>query len=266
MKPPYKTPENIKAWKQSERQIGDLQKSTKAPIVFGEDLSNPACRTPWPRLGRIPYHALFEERIFDENIVAACEGGLDVRIYCAGNPALQTLARVYKLPLSKIGCTQVDLQVRQSQLSRDHYGSGHRRGEDHVFDDEAWSKWEMQTAELLAAPSASSPVSLTSRGLRVRLPAVMTARDFEKSLHRAMARSALHNFARSPAGLEHFVHLGVEPATVPRYVRYRFGSDERISLASEIYICRPREDWTRLKIIAEYLVADFVTRQITQAA
>jgi len=67
-------------------------------------------------------------------------------------------------------------------------------------------------------------------------------------------------------GKKHFGLLGIDPATVPRYVKYGFGDVSRISLAHEIYICRPREDWTRLKIIAENLVVDFISRQAAQAA
>jgi len=248
--------------------IKTQQKPVKAPVVFGQDRSNPACRTPWPRFGHISYRALFEKQTFDDQIVAACKDGLDVMIYACGNPSLQRLARTLKMPLSKVGCTiaTTDLRIRQGQLSRDFYGSGYIRDGEHVFEDALWADWEMQTAELLVEPHALSPVQLTPRGLRVKLPPAMTIREFEKGLHRALSRSALHNFARSDAGRMHFGFLGIDPASVPRYVRYGFGNTARISLAHELYICRPREDWTRLKIIAEDLVIDFLSKQAAQAA
>jgi hypothetical protein len=261
---PYKpTPENGHL-----RTFNNLEKPIKAPVVLGHDRSNPACRTPWPRFGHIPYRALFEQRKFDGRIIEACNDGLDVMIYACGNPSLQRLARAFKMPLSKVGCTiaSTDLRIRQGQLSRDFYGSGRLRDGEHVFEDDLWADWEMQTAELLVAPHALSPVQLMPRGLRVRLPAAMSTREFEKGLHRAVSRSALHNFARSEPGKMHFGFLDIDPTTVPRYVSYGFGNAARISLAHELYICRPREDWTRLKIIAEDLVVDFISRQAAQAA
>jgi hypothetical protein len=238
----------------------------KAPVIFGNERTNPACRTPWPRFGKIPYRELSHRRQFPDEILSACRDGLEIMIYCCGCPSLQKLARTYKFPMTKVGCTLVDLRVRQSQLSKDSYGSGFVQDGKHIFEDEAWTDWEMQTAELFVDPHPSSSVTLTPRGLRVRLPTAMTARGFEKSLHRAISRGALHFFARSPIGQEHFAHLGIDPATVPRYVRYNFGNGERISLANEIYICRPREDWSRLKIIAEDIVSDFITQHASQAA
>jgi len=262
------TPYNSKSENSTLRSFSSEEKPNKAPVVFGRDRSNPACRTPWPRLGYIPYRGLFEQQPFDDRIKEACKDGLDVMVYCCGNPSLQRLAQTYKIPLSKVGCTiaTTDLRIRQGQLSRDFYGSGYICDGEHVFEDALWADWEMQTAELLVEPHPLSPVELTPRGLRVKLPPAMTVREFEKGLHRSLSRSALHNFARSDAGKKHFSFLGIDPASVPRYVRYGFGNAARISLAHELYICRPREDWTRLKIIAEDLIIEFLSKQAAQAA
>lgn len=100
------------------------------------------------------------------------------------------------------------------------------------------------------------------RALFVAAPLSLSIVEFEKSLHKAIARSALHEFAQSPAGRQHFQDLGIDPGTVPRYVRYSFGQGERINRANEIYIARPREDSTRLAMIAERLILDHVLRQI----
>jgi len=263
-----KTPNNDKPENGHSPKSDDRGKPTKAPVVFGNNKSNPACRTPWPRFGHIFYRDLFKQRPFNDQIITACKDGLDVMIYTCGNPSLQRLARAFKMPLSKVGCTiaTTDLRIRQGQLSRDFYGSGYICDGVHVFEDALWADWEMQTAELLVEPHALSPIQLTPRGLRVKLPPAMTVREFEKGLHRSLSRSALHNFARSDAGKKHFSFLGIDPASVPRYVRYGFGNAARISLAHELYICRPREDWTRLKIIAEDLIIEFLSKQAAQAA
>lgn len=249
-----------KTFKPYQTKTSDTKQDLKAPVIFGRDMSNEAARTPWPRFGRIADEALLQTTAFEESLHADYENGIDVFIYMAGCSGLQAKAKGYKLPLFKCGVTQVpDLLVRQRDLNSDAYGSVSMKNGQPVFESD-WTNWEMRQAELLSPPDAASPVRLMKRGLGVRLPAGLTPIYFEKELHRRLYPCALHIFATSKAGRKHFELLDIDPTSVPRFISYGFGEGSRLSLAHEIYICRPREDWTRLRLLAEAIVSQFLAK------
>jgi len=238
----------------------DLKPPSKAPIILGYDTKHPAARTPWPRPGHISRDALHDSKPAFTFPADRFLHGLDVNIYIAGTVGLATIAALYKIPLFKVGASAVsDLLVRQGDLNRDAYGAYfYRDGQAMIDEGFAWRRWEMRQVELLTQPHPSSPVRQMSRTLSVRLPEGMTFPFFEKELHRRLSVCALHIFTKSSAGSLHFFHLGIDPKSVPRYVGYKFGTGVRLSLAQELYIIRPREDWDRLRIIAEAIIGDWL--------
>jgi len=239
----------------------NTEKLSKAPVIFGRDTSHEAARTPWPRFGRISFQDLDKSQPKADFRRADFESGLDIHIYMAGCKGLLGKAQDWKLPLFKVGVTAIpDLLVRQRDLNQDAYGSCfYENGQ--AISEEGWTNWEMRQLELSVEPDPASPVKAVARGLRVRLPAGFAAEDFDKALHARLYPCALHAFARSAAGQKHFGLLGIDSVSVPRYIAYGFGSGVRFSAANEIYLCRPREDWSRLRIIAEALIGEFLAKQ-----
>jgi len=247
-----------------ERSAFGTKTEIKAPVIFGRDTNHAAARTPWPRFDKIRFDALGETRFTADLDSPDFADGTDVNIYMAGNPQLMENCRAWKLPSFKCGVSAVpDLLIRQRDLQTDAYGSCHYVNGELVRED-GWTAWEMRQLELTHEPHPQSPVRAAPRSLRVRLPVGYTSQAFDKDLHRRLYSCALHTFAHSERGQAHFGLLGVDPRSVPRYILYGFGDGVRLSLANEIYICRPREDWSRLRIIAEDLIAQFLKKKDIQ--
>jgi len=262
IKPQFKHSKPAAQNKQTPLAANELRKPSKAPVVLGYDVKHPASRTPWPRPGGISNEALLIS-IPAYFFPADCfKQGLDVFVYIAGTVGLCAVAAKLRLPLFKLGATSSsDLLIRQQDLNRDAYAAySHQNGQAVVEDESAWRRWEMRRVDMKTEPHSSSPVREVSRGLSVRLPDGMSFDVFEKELHRQLNPCALHTFARSRTGQCHFGHLGIDPSSVPRYVGYRFGSGLRLSLAQEIYICRPRDDWSRLRIICEKIIGEWLNK------
>jgi len=200
-----------RVFKSKPDQTPDTKPELKAPVIFGRNTSNEAARTPWPRFGRIRYEDLLKTPVFEDIPDVTYENGLDVLIYMAGCSGLQNKAQAYKLPLFKIGATQIpDLQVRQRDLNADAYGSAAMQDGKPVFEAK-WTNWEMRQAELLSDCAPNSPVQLVARGLSVRLPQGLSPVFFEKEIHRRLYPCALHIFAKSKNGQKHFGLLDIDP-------------------------------------------------------
>ena len=209
-------------------------------------------KTRWPRIGGIKDGPIVGVA-FDDDFLARYEPGEEVVGYVAGCEMLRRKAASYHLPLAKAGWTALpDLLERQEDLSRDRYGGW--RKIDGVLAEELGCHWEMQRSSLSYKPHVDSPLRLVDRGIAVRLPRSYALRQFEKDMHRELKPCSLIAFAESRSGRAHFHKLGVAPSNVAHFTSYGFGSGRRTNAALEIYLMRPRQDFSRIALIAERLV------------
>ncbi len=231
------------------------ERRTAAPAIFEDSKVDGFMPTQWPRLSANIHGELakLEGSEFRHGYVP----GREVYLYVAGSSGLSRLARGLQLPVFKLGLTaQPDLLTRQNELRADHYASlikGHGAyASNPGFDD-----WEIRQTELQEVP-ANPLITSMSRAIRVRLPKGMSLKEFERQLHRRLAPISLHEWSRSPEAAVHFDALGVSPDIARRYTAYQFGSAVRHSAAQEIYICRPRNDLTKVAALCMHIVRQYV--------
>lgn len=240
--------------------------NVRAPVVFSTrhgPLSDVE-RAPWPRLGGIKDNT-FTGHAFETAFLERFEPGDEAVGYIAGCEMLRSRAAAYHLPLAKAGWSALpDLLDRQEDLNRDKYG-GWRWIEGQLVE-QLGCHWEMQRAQLSFVPHPRSPVRLVDRGIAVRLPRSYSVREFEKDMHRSMQASSLVAFVKSRAGQAHFRKLGIEPSAVPHHTVYHFGSGRRTNVAVELYIMRPRTDFSRIALLAERLVLARVLNLANEAS
>lgn len=233
---------------------------TRAPVIIKtrSGQREPSEKTQWPRIGNLRDSALKPNPVFDSRdfLRRYDPSGDDLFPYICGSPGTMELGRQLHLPLYKVGLSRVpDLEVRQRQISEDEYGSCRRVG-DHWLGDSGFSRYEMHTTVTSFELHPNSPVSLVPRGLRVRLPRALTFDQFHREFQLKMDGAGLNTFLDSAAGRRHLALLGREPSGAMRYTMYRWGNGVRYRLANELYICRPRQDVSRIVLVAEQIVLE----------
>ncbi len=174
-------------------------------------------------------------------------------VYVAGCQGLRSLSGKLGLPLFKIGSAGTDVLNRVAQLNADRYASGYRLDE-RIAMDPGFDAWKLMTMDYSMPRSADSPVRLDPRALRIKLPALMSRRQFEGRLRKELAPISLAHWLKADGSQTYLAARGICAARVERYTPYDLGDSVRLSPADEIYIFRHRSQMARLCRLCELIV------------
>jgi hypothetical protein len=225
--------------------------------------------TQWPRIGGVALAPLPATAFTDPAFVEAYMPGMLTAIYAAGcgfdhantgATGLVGLARRLKAAVHKVSTTtQTDLRSRLRELNADRYGALTTSADGYPCSDLGFNTWMMQHILPVGRPLPGSPVAIGDRCLTVRLPADMSAREFDKQLAARMEGARLNGWLDTADGRKHCAILGIAPAQFKRGTTYRFNGGMRRSDDAEIYFFRPKtDDADRLLRLAEAIVYQHV--------
>lgn len=221
--------------------------------------------TQWPRVGGVALVPLPQDAFTNPAFTDRYEPGMLTAIYAAGcgfdhastgstglvGVARRLLAAVHKVSTT----TQTDLRSRLRELNRDHYGALTTSADGHPCSDLGYNTWMMQHILPVGRPLPGSPVAIGDRCLTLRLPADLTAREFDKQLAARMEGARLNGWLDTADGRKHCAILGIAPSQLKRGTTYRFSGGMRRSDDAEIYFFRPKtDDADRLVRLAEAIV------------
>lgn len=233
--------------------------------------------TQWPRVGGVALAPLPQDAFTDPAFTDRYEPGMLTAIYAAGcgfdhastgatglvGVARRLLAAVHKVSTT----TQVDLRSRLRELNRDHYGALTTSADGYPCSDLGFNTWMMQHILPVGRPLPGSPVAIGDRCLTVRLPADLTAREFDKQLAARMEGARLNGWLGTTDGRKHCAFLGIARAELARGTTYRFNGGMRRSDDAEIYFFRPKtDDADRLVRLAEAIVYQHVMTPASRRA
>lgn len=225
--------------------------------------------TQWPRIGGVALSPLPGDAFTNPAFTERYEPGMLTAVYAAGcgfdhastgatglvGVARRLLAAIHKISTT----TQTDLRSRLRELNADRYGALTISADGYPCSDLGFNTWMMQHILPVGRPLAGSPVAIGDRCLTVRLPADMTAREFDKQLAARMKGARLNGWLGTAEGRKHCAILKVDPAQFKRGTTYRFNSGMRRSDDAEIYFFRPKtDDADRLLRLAEAIVHQHV--------
>lgn len=225
--------------------------------------------TQWPRIGGVALAPLPQDAFTDTAFVNAYQPGMLTAIYAAGcgydhastgATGLVGVARRLKAALHKVSTTtQADPRSRLRELDRDRYAALTTSVDGFPCSDLGFNTWMLQHILPTGGPLPGSPVAIGDRCLTVRLPADLTAREFDKQLAARMANGRLNPWLDTAVGRQHCAWLGIAPAQFKRGTTYRFNRGMRRSDDAEIYFFRPKtDDADRLLRLAEAIVYQHV--------
>lgn len=225
--------------------------------------------TQWPRIGGVALAPLPQDAFTDTAFVNAYQPGMLTAIYAAGcgydhastgATGLVGVARRLKAALHKVSTTtQTDPRSRLRELDRDRYAALTTSVDGFPCSDLGFNTWMLQHILPTGGPLPGSPVAIGDRCLTVRLPADLTAREFDKQLAARMANARLNPWLDTADGRKHCAWLGIAPAQFKRGTTYRFNRGMRRSDDAEIYFFRPKtDDADRLLRLAEAIVYQHV--------
>lgn len=227
------------------------------PTLFRQTEPEERLTTPWPKLvvdsdGQGLWDLAVARQTFELGDV--------VRLYTAGCSGLANLAQRLQLPLFKVGVTQQsDLLVRQRELQTDRY-AGHFKRHGKYALDQNFDDWEIRQIDTCNIPDLPF-VSLTPRALVIQLPVSLTFRQFEQKLDELLAPISLSNWIDTDDGKRHLTALQLDAGVAERFTIYNFGSSSRISRASELCICRPRDDVPKIAALISRHLCDHLAAQ-----
>ncbi len=225
--------------------------------------------TQWPRVGGVALAPLPKDAFTDPAFTERYKPGMLTAIYAAGcgfdhastgatglvGVARRLLAAVHKISTT----TQTDLRSRLRELNVDRYGALTTSADGYPCSNLGFDTWMMQHILPVGRPLPGSPVAIGDRCLTVRLPADMTAREFDKQLAARMSNARLNTWLDTAEGRKHCAILGTAPAEFARGTTYRFNGGMRRSDDAEIYFFRPKsDDADRLLRLAEAIVHQHV--------
>ncbi len=230
--------------------------TANASIFIGAPRTVPRLTTQWPKLSvDSDQSSAWDLSHLAERFVP----GETVYVYAAGCSGLAQLGRQLQLPLFKLGLSQQsNLLIRQQELRTDCYGSAFKRDGQYEsqpgFDD-----WEIRQLE----PNIPDLpfITGTQRALQIVLPESLSFKHFERQIDAILAPISLSAWIHTRDAQEHLAELPVDPAIADRFTVYGFGEANRLSRAAEICICRPREDVTKIAILACRIIRDHLAAQ-----
>jgi len=176
-------------------------------------------------------------------------------------PGQQVLAHRLQLPIFKVTTTtdeSADLKVRREELNKDRYAALWRdNGE--LREDRGWNDWYLLPVAETTSWSPSKFVSATNRGLEILLPESLTTIDFDQRLTKALASVRLDRWVNTELGQRHLRALNLDDACARRFTAYRRSTDpNRVSVAEELVIFKPKQDISRLAALAERIVTEAI--------
>jgi hypothetical protein len=240
-----------------------LSEDAEAKIEFPpaiESTTPPSARSniDWPRLP--PLGSSDGRRDIAPVISSKQRQPHTVRVYVAGCAGLKSLSHSLRLPLYKIGTTEIDLLQRQKALNADGYAAT-RLIEGKPLIEPGFEQWSFMTLDFNLPRAAKSPVWVEPRALRVHLPDEISPTGFEKLLRSELAGISLASWLKTEDGRAHMTALGADVTSAERYTSYGFGHQIRISRADELYIFPRREEMPRLCGVIENIVFSHVESQ-----
>ncbi len=257
-----------------DAEIAETTRSRRAPMsrLLPEGSAGAVTHwveTQWPRVGGVALAPLPKDAFTDPAFTERYKPGMLTAVYAAGcgfdhastgatglvGVARRLLAAVHKISTT----TQTDLRSRLRELNADHYGALTTSADGYPCSDLGFDTWMMQHILPVGRPLPGSPVAIGDRCLTVRLPADLTAREFDKQLAARMSGARLNTWLDTAEGRKHCAILGIDPAQLKRGTTYRFNGGMRRSDDAEIYFFRPKtDDADRLLRLAEAIVYQHV--------
>ncbi len=128
-------------------------------------------------------------------------------------------------------------------------------------EDRGWDDWYLMPVGGISSCAPRNAVTATTRGLEVLLPEGMTPIDFDQRLTEALAPARLDRWLDTPLGRRHLAALNLDHARARRFTAYDLSSgSERVSVAKELLIFKPKQDISRLATLADRIITDEVNR------
>ncbi len=151
-------------------------------------------------------------------------------------------------------------------MKRRRYGAGCYVGGRYSEDDRSWSEWSLGQMSDQVQPSPSSPISLTERGVIVRLPATLDPSLFDGLIIEEILKGSLARWLRTSEGQGHCAMLGVDPAIGQRFTSPQIGSGDDPEPVEDIVMCAQRSAQERMIQVAEQIVLAHLRERWPEAA
>jgi hypothetical protein len=207
--------------------------------------------TEWAKIGGPDFTPGPTNSFLSEDFRDRYTAGEIRELYIAGCKGLAELSHIAALPLYKASsCAAGRLEQRIFELSRDQYGAWHF-ADGHFVQDKRWNSWFPSHLHPRLRKSPNSPVECLERSIAVRLPAEMSADEFDRQFDSETRKGAIDLWAMSEQAREHCRVLGVDPSILQRFTEY---PGWRRSPAQEICGCTIFSGADRLISLAEKII------------
>ncbi len=155
--------------------------------------------------------------------------------YCIGQKQLGfTLRRpCYHVSIANPGQAWPCIQG----MKRRRYGAGCYIDGRYAEDDRNWLEWFLARMSDGIQPSVNSPVSVTERGILVRLPETLDPSRFEDLMVGAIREGSLARWLRTTEGVGHCAMLDVDPAIGQRFTSPSVGTGVDPESVDDIVMC-----------------------------
>lgn len=176
--------------------------------------------TEWAKVGGAGFTPGPTNEFLTEAFRDRYRPGDEREIYLGGCNGLAELSRIIAAPAYKVStCAAGRLDLRMFELCRDRYGAWQFDGGKFVMDP-GWDSWFPSHLHPRQRPSPASPVQARPRSVQVRLPAGMTAEEFDRAFDLETRKGALDLWSLSDDARKHCAILGVDPAIMQRFTEY----------------------------------------------
>lgn len=184
--------------------------------------------------------------------------------YCIGQKSLSFKLRRSCYHVGVDGPGQAWRRIQAMKGRR--YGAGSYVGDRYVEDDRNWSEWFLgrMSDEVLTSPA--SPVTVTERGMVVRLPDTLDPALFDSLVVDEILKGSLARWLRTTEGRGHCAMLGVDPAIGHRFTSPPPGAGSDPEPVEDIVMCAQCNAQARLIHIAEQIVLAHIEERCPEAA
>ncbi len=163
-------------------------------------------------------------------------------------------------------CSRSLAWPRIQGMKRRRYGAGCYVDGRYAEDDRNWSEWFLARMSDGIQPSVNSPVSVTERGVLVRLPETLDPSRFDDLMIRAISKGSLARWLQTTEGVGHCAMLGVDPAIGQRFTSPSVGTGGDPDPVDDIVMCAQGTAQGRMIHVAENAILAHLRASWPEAA
>ncbi len=151
-------------------------------------------------------------------------------------------------------------------MKRRRYGAGCYVDGRYAEDDRGWSEWFLGRMSDKTQPSLGSPITVTERGVLVRLPDTLDPILFDGLMAEQILKGSLARWLRTAEGQGHCAMLHVDPAIGWRFTSPPVGTGGDPEPVEDIVMCGQWTAQGRMIHVAEQILLSHLRERWPEAA